>query len=337
MTFPARTLDTVCDLLLGAFVGAPILRGNLTVADDVHDPSAVGNRAMPLLAFGDPSARMANWHGFAAQYQVTWPAVLYLRRTTAGSEERVARIAVDDLLAHALKIDGLPVLVDTGKVEPYSERVARLSIDEEKLRFFADRSGPRIASFQIATRTGSPYSTVALSFAMEFLAEYDPRTYYHARAVVIGMIPWNLTRSDDPAEWVPTTYPDARDLSGMGRHDTPHPLLDETLRTTVQVVDPVRASLEVAGADPDDQLKSIDVIPRSVTLAALATQQLIAIALYQSGAVLNETDAASWASSDATKATVSSGGLVTAVATGTANITATWLGVVSSACAVTVS
>ena len=32
MTFPARTLDTVCDLLLGAFVGAPILRGNLTVA-----------------------------------------------------------------------------------------------------------------------------------------------------------------------------------------------------------------------------------------------------------------------------------------------------------------
>lgn len=76
---------------------------------------------------------------------------------------------------------------------------------------------------------------------------------------------------------------------------------------------------------------SIDVTPATVTLAVAATRQL-AVARTPSTASGNPT----YATSDATKATVSATGLITAVATGSATITVT-LGGKTDTCVVTVS
>jgi len=77
----------------------------------------------------------------------------------------------------------------------------------------------------------------------------------------------------------------------------------------------------------------ITVTPDTVTLAPAATQQLTA--------VVTPADASAplviWTTSDATKATVSSTGLVTAVATGSATITGTVNGGFTDTCVVTIS
>ncbi|MHB2032821.1 MAG: Ig-like domain-containing protein, partial [Gemmatimonadaceae bacterium] len=66
----------------------------------------------------------------------------------------------------------------------------------------------------------------------------------------------------------------------------------------------------------------VTVSPASATLAAGATQQLTAATLDASGNALSGR-VVTWTSSDATRATVSTAGLVTAMAAGTATITAT--------------
>lgn len=77
---------------------------------------------------------------------------------------------------------------------------------------------------------------------------------------------------------------------------------------------------------------SISVTPPTATLAPAATQQL-AVVDSNSANVVN---LASYVSSDPTKATVSSSGLITAVATGSTTVTATYLGLTDT-CVVTVS
>lgn len=65
------------------------------------------------------------------------------------------------------------------------------------------------------------------------------------------------------------------------------------------------------------------------------SEQLSAEVTYEDGTTEDVTTSASWSSSDEGVATVSSGGLVTAVAAGAATITASYKGV-SGECAVTV-
>lgn len=78
----------------------------------------------------------------------------------------------------------------------------------------------------------------------------------------------------------------------------------------------------------------LSITPATVTLAAAATQQLTATF---SPASPSNTDI-TYVSSDPTKATVNSTGLVTAIATGTATITATTAdGGFTDTCVVTVS
>jgi hypothetical protein len=85
-----------------------------------------------------------------------------------------------------------------------------------------------------------------------------------------------------------------------------------------------------------DDLVEVMLTPASTTVAASSTAQLEAYGFYGDGSILDIRESATWASSDQTKATVSSAGLVTWVAAGSCVITAT-LDDVSDTCAVTLA
>lgn len=73
-------------------------------------------------------------------------------------------------------------------------------------------------------------------------------------------------------------------------------------------------------------LTSISVTPSSATLSVSGTQQLTATGTYSDSSTPDITNSVSWVSSDTAVATVSSTGLVTAVAGGSATITASLSG-----------
>lgn len=75
-------------------------------------------------------------------------------------------------------------------------------------------------------------------------------------------------------------------------------------------------------------IASIAVTPATPTVTT--TQQMIATATMEDGSTRVVTSLVTWASSDATKGTVSAGGLVTGVADGTTTISATLGGKVGS-------
>lgn len=88
------------------------------------------------------------------------------------------------------------------------------------------------------------------------------------------------------------------------------------------------------GANP--LAASIDVQPATATKAVAATQQLTVTATMADASTEVVTAVCTYATSDATKATVNSNGLITAVATGTATITATY-NTRTDTCVVTIS
>jgi len=88
---------------------------------------------------------------------------------------------------------------------------------------------------------------------------------------------------------------------------------------------------------PAPTLSSIAVTPASPdNLAVGSTQQFTAIGTYSNGSTADITSQVTWASSDTNVATVSSSGLVTAVAEGTTSITASMSWVTSPAVTLTV-
>ena len=79
-------------------------------------------------------------------------------------------------------------------------------------------------------------------------------------------------------------------------------------------------------------ISSIFITPPSASVAVTNTQQLIATARYSDGSSNTLTGSSvGWSSSDNTIATISAGGLVTGVATGTATMTASAQGVTATA------
>lgn len=74
-------------------------------------------------------------------------------------------------------------------------------------------------------------------------------------------------------------------------------------------------------------LASIAVSPVNPTIAVSGTQQFAATATYTDGSTLNVTSQATWISSNAPIATVTTSGLATGLAAGTTTIAATWNGV----------
>jgi len=89
-------------------------------------------------------------------------------------------------------------------------------------------------------------------------------------------------------------------------------------------------------APPPPTITGLSVTPPTASVAVGTTQQLTATGALAGGGTSNFSGIAAWASSDPTKATVSSTGLVTAVAEGSVSITATASGFTDD-CAVTVT
>jgi hypothetical protein len=84
-------------------------------------------------------------------------------------------------------------------------------------------------------------------------------------------------------------------------------------------------------------LSSIMIMPAAPTLGGVgATQQFSAAGIYSDGSTADVTSQVTWSSSNPAIATISSTGLVTSVATGTANITATLSGVTGTPITLTV-
>lgn len=95
------------------------------------------------------------------------------------------------------------------------------------------------------------------------------------------------------------------------------------VRDALYHLDPSEQNMQSVSIVIDDTyiaLVSIVIAPGVVSLAPAATQQLT---ITPTPSDASNTAIASWVSSDPTKATVSSTGLVTAVATGSTTITAT--------------
>jgi len=88
-------------------------------------------------------------------------------------------------------------------------------------------------------------------------------------------------------------------------------------------------------------LSSIHITPSPVSVAKAGSAQLAATGAYSDGSSYDLTQVATWLSSSPTIATVSnasgSQGLLTALATGSTNVTAVFQGVTSTAAAVTVT
>jgi hypothetical protein len=91
-----------------------------------------------------------------------------------------------------------------------------------------------------------------------------------------------------------------------------------------------------AGNDPAKALNSISIAPNTVILTVNTTQQLTVTGKYSDGSQADVTNSVNWATSNASVATVNPNGLLTAVAAGTAAMTAN-VGSVSATASVTVN
>ncbi|WP_299495634.1 Ig-like domain-containing protein [uncultured Shewanella sp.] len=87
----------------------------------------------------------------------------------------------------------------------------------------------------------------------------------------------------------------------------------------------------------DATLTAIQITPASVILNQGNSQQLAATGTYSDGSTADITNSVSWVSYDTSVATVSTAGLITGVATGSATVSATQDGISSSDSSVTVS
>ena len=132
------------------------------------------------------------------------------------------------------------------------------------------------------------------------------------------------SQSPAPAE-TPTPTPDATpapDLTQTTSPTTEPVTTPDTTPTSTSTVTSTLGSTPTASPAPTvtPVLTTISITPLTATVAPGLTQQLSATALDQNGNSISATFA--WSSSNTAVATVDSTGLVTAIASGTANITA---------------
>ena len=347
MTKHVATVDSIVTKMMSAFHGAFLTDGGrLTATDSISEYEQMSEHQSPVIAFIGEQLRSVPFPPWIAKQSLTITARLKVSalKKTMGSSRQAMRRVLDDVARICAMVRGLP-LDDAGTVIAYTEKTAELfkrdDDDKIKLHELCNRGGPSFVSAVVNPVPGGPFAEATLTFAVEFEQDFDPRKYYNASVVVIGMQPMEPSLYDQPvgADWTPLSFASVTDTTGRGRFDSEVPVF-RGLSSRVEIPNegiPTEGIKRVSGNDPDIELVSITAVPYTATVAVLGTQQLIAISSFRAGNVQDVTSVVTWASSDATKATVSATGLVTGVAPGSTNITAQWLGITSSACVVTVS
>lgn len=346
MSFPSPSLENVVAALMEGLDGAPIPgqessanpRGLLTANDRINSESPVSDAVLPFLRFATGGLTAAPWQMWQQQIKATIPAVLKVRVRPDEGGARM-RQAIDVIFRRMALLLGLPV-DEAGKVMPYTEDTAR-RYDAGELADLVDRTGPHFSVARVTEAPGTPYATADLAFTVEFLLDMDPRKFYQAQVVAIGVNLPGAAGENVETEWTPDAPTPDEDTTATGRFNSPDP---EILVGAAEVPrafppfpqgDDVEDAVE--GPPIADAVASVAVYPRTAAVGIAGTYQLVAVVQFGDGNVRNVTAASTWATSDATKATVSASGLVTGVGVGTASITATYLGIASSAAVVTVS
>lgn len=314
MAFPESTVDSVVAALVSGLDGFACHDGKpLHCTDRLTTDQAMADPRLPLLAVQGVNFRSIEDHETRDRRSLTIPALFKCMASKAADGPAAYRRYVDDLYMAVDLIRGLPV-DESGRVHPLSEATPRLFY-AGKLRILADRGGPHLTSGNVASIPGAPYAAGTVSIAVDFYAPHDRRELHKVRVAVAGL------RAALPGGALgPLDIGTPVDGVGFGQPDATWPT-----RKNVQ------------GADPATVVASVNVSPYTRSIAALATTQLSAVAMFVAGNSQNVSALATWATSDALVATVNASGLVTGVGAGSCSITATWSGVASNPCTVTVS
>ena len=256
----------------------------------------------------------------------------------ADSDEEVLD-AISDVSAWTDKICGMPIAADPKaesgwRVVPFGDKLWDTANGREKITYFGDRFfGPILNKATVRANHGKDgLGIVDLTFHAEFVVDTSVESKFAVRTMSLGIIPLSvahnelLYRPDLPYE---LTLPDreaAGDTITQGGYSEPDIdiNLDKTPASIAFPPVPDIIPLE-PGADPSTLLQVVQPVPAAVTVST--TQQLQGIAIFADGGTQNVTAAATWLSSAPSVATVSSGGLVTAIGSGTATITVTYLGI----------
>lgn len=333
-----RDLDGVYQALVSAFQGAELpTAGLLTAEGHVSGTDDVSRAQLPFLALQTGNIDTSEWGSEDWTDEIRWTIPAQLVVESAVEDKGAAiRAAVVDLMQHARRVRGLPVDVD-GRVIPDDGSMAYANlIRNGDVEVIADRKGPHISGIRIDGPFDSGRFIANLTIKLSFLMTLDPRELQRAKVAVLGVRPVDLMRTNLDTTLPPDMQMRPRfedsERKAVGRFTEPYPYVIQDGRRFVDE----RFSGHADGTTFDQIPVSAQIDPASVTLAALATTQASVLVMMRDGTMTRVSDAASWGTSNAAVATVSSAGLITAVATGTATITGTFAGL-SGTCAVTVS
>jgi len=328
-------IETIYQALVGAFHGSSLTSGDvLTAEGHVTSFDSVTRQQLPYLMLGTGQIETSEWGSEDWTDELRWsiPAQLVVQADIADGGSAM-RSALVDLMQRCRAVRGLPYDADGLALDDntigYVDRLRSGSV-----QMLANQRGPHISSIAVDGPFDSGRFVARLTFRLAFKMTLDPRELVRAKVVILGMRSFDVAKSDIDttvkADVLMPRFTNA-DRTGTGGFSLPPLLIRDNGIPTY-----IKGDSGVAGSLPRDLARELIVNPRTVSIAAPATSQLSAIVYMQDDASRTVTAAASWSSSDTGVATVSTTGLVTGVAAGTATITASHLGV-SATCAVTVT
>jgi hypothetical protein len=307
---------------------------SLFAADAVNVSVAIPAGRVPALILQSLRFDIKPWNPQKNKVIMVASCLLKVLAPKAGEGAPLGHSAMDDLERAAERIRGIPVDVD-GNVRPYDRTSTPVAWRDGKLALLAD-SGPFFVGGTLRDIPGTPYAEGEVTFRTTYKPELWTTEDRRVQVIALGLRPFDVARVrvDDIGRTVLSPLPLA-DYTGQTKYDTSFPDVPDN----VELGDPPFVGGEsepgALGTDTDTIVDRIILAPSAQTLVAPNTVQLVAIAQHRDMSTQPLLAAGlTWASSDAGVASVSGGGLVTAVSSGTANITATYLGALTSEAAV---
>ena len=327
------TIARVFRGLVQAFNGVELSNGQILLS------TVEKTNALPRLLW-----KIQGWQSeFFDPYKcrITWDVPAELTVQSEPNNPFVLLDVLDDLDGWCGSILGLPVadVLDprTGESEervmPYGDLQVAIEARGE-LRSIAERfNGPILNKITVrANETDNTFAFADLIFRVDFIVDHTPVSEARAMVFQVGanvLDPARRVINYDPSKAYASQLPmppDDADRAAWGAFADPATVLTASGTVVHASFPPVVEDVPaVEGADPSVSFMRLDVIPGAVTVTT--TQQMLAQGVYRDWGTANLTSVSAWSSSDTAIATVSSTGLVTAVAPGTATITATYGGV----------